>query len=160
MDVDGALQECIRLIRQHEGAEDLDQLAAFGCQDGGSQNAVVRGVHDELHQPCGFAALDGARHIGHRAFSDFELVTHSASFFLGHADAAELRIGEYTVRHGAMFDGEILPFHQIAVNNLEIVIGDVRECRATFAIAECRLYRDRDHLYLDRARWRPVDASR
>ena len=47
-----------------------------------------------------------------------------------------MRVGEDAVRHGPISDREILPFHQIAVNDLEIVVGDVRESRTALAIAE------------------------
>src|SRR5437879_8626277 len=49
VDVNGAFQECVRLIRKHEGAEDLHKLATFGCEDGGSKNAVVRSVDNNFH---------------------------------------------------------------------------------------------------------------
>src|SRR6266851_9653614 len=71
VDVDGALEQRVRLFREHESAEDLHQLASFGGKDGSSQDAVIRSVHDELHKPHCFAALDGARHEGHRALADF-----------------------------------------------------------------------------------------
>src|SRR6266436_3011758 len=71
MGVDSALQHRVRLIRKHQCAEDLHQFASFGCKDGSAKDAVVRSVHDELHEADGFAALDGAGHISHRTFSDF-----------------------------------------------------------------------------------------
>src|SRR6266404_2602634 len=60
----------------------------------------------------------------------------SAGFLLGHANAAELRIGENTGRDEPVLNGEILPFHQIAVNDLKIVVGNVRECWAALAVAK------------------------
>src|SRR5256885_5188813 len=99
----------------------------FQAEDG-IRDYKVTGV-----QTC---ALPISRHTRHRVFSDFELITFGASFFLGHADAAKLRVGEDAVRHGPISDREILPFHQIAVNDLEIVVGDVRESRTALAIAE------------------------
>jgi len=69
--IDGALQKCVGLIREHEGAEDLHEFAAFGCEDGSPENAVVGCIDHDFHEPRGFAALDGSRHTSHRAFSDF-----------------------------------------------------------------------------------------
>src|SRR5713226_7343390 len=71
VDVHGAFQKRVGLIRKHEGAEDLHQLAAFGGKDGSSKNTIVGRIDDDLHEASGFAALDGARHIGHRAPADF-----------------------------------------------------------------------------------------
>src|SRR6266436_5541692 len=71
VDVDSTFQQCVGLIRKHQCAEDLHQFASFGCKDGSAKDAVVRSIHDELHEAGGFAALDGAGHIGHRASSDF-----------------------------------------------------------------------------------------
>src|SRR5260370_2217924 len=123
-------------MRKREGVGYWDECASLGGKDGGSENPVAGSVDNNFHEPRRFAAFNGARHISHRAFPDFQLETFCAGFFFRHADAAELRIGEDAVRHGPIFGCEILSFHQIAVNNLEIVIGDVRESRAALAVAE------------------------
>src|SRR5467141_3016419 len=65
VDIDGALQKCVRLIRKHEGAEDLHEFAAFGCQDGSSEDAIVGCINHNFHEPRGFTALDGSRHTSH-----------------------------------------------------------------------------------------------
>src|SRR5260370_3379427 len=111
MDVEGALQEWVGPIRQHESAEDLHEFSSFGCKDGSTEDTVVRSIDNQLHEPRRLAALDGARDIGHRASPDFYFETFGARFPFGHADAAELRIGEDTVRHEAIFSGQVLPFH-------------------------------------------------
>src|SRR6267378_5356666 len=64
VDVDGALQQRMRLVREHESAEDLHQLASFGGEDGSAKDAVVRSIDDNFHEAGGFAALNGTRHIG------------------------------------------------------------------------------------------------
>src|SRR6266403_633866 len=71
MDVDSAFQQRVGLVREHECAEDLHQLASFGGKNGSSQNAVVRSINDNLHEAGGFAALDGTRHVSHGASADF-----------------------------------------------------------------------------------------
>src|SRR6267143_6348052 len=71
VDIDRALQKCVRLIRKHEGAEDLHEFAAFGCEDRSSEDAIVGRIDHNFHEPRGFTALDGSRHTSHRAFSDF-----------------------------------------------------------------------------------------
>src|SRR6266852_3270841 len=66
------------------------------------------------------------------------------------------------IGHGPIFGREILPFHQIAVNDLEIVVGDVRESRATLAIAEgpnARNVRLEAAVHFDRATLVPFDAG-
>ncbi len=136
MNVDGAFEQSVRLIREHERAENLDEFAAFGGEDGSTKDAVVGGVDDELHETSGFAALDGAGDVGHRTSADLQLETFGASFFFGEAYTAELRIGEDAVRDEAVFNSQILSFDEIAVNNLEVIVRDVGERGAAFAIAE------------------------
>src|SRR5262245_60136072 len=60
MDVDGAFQQGVRSVREHEGAQDLDQFPPFQREDGCPEDAVAVGVHDELHQAGGLIPLDGA----------------------------------------------------------------------------------------------------
>ena len=48
----------------------------------------------------------------------------------------KLRIGEDAVRYEPIFGGEIFFFDQIAVDDLKIVVRNVRESRAPIAIAE------------------------
>jgi hypothetical protein len=136
VDVDGAFEERVGLIGEHEGAEDLHEFTSFGSEDGGTENVVVGGIDDELHETGGFAALDGAGDVGHGTFSDFQLEAFGAGFFFGEADAAELRIGKNTVGYEAVFCGQMLAFDEIAVDDLKIVVGDMREGGAAFAIAE------------------------
>ena len=71
MNVHRAFQQSVRLPCEHESAEDLHEFAAFGSKDGSAQDAVVRSIDDNFHEAGGFAALDRARHIGHRASADF-----------------------------------------------------------------------------------------
>src|SRR6266850_78960 len=149
-------------MRKHECAENLDQFAAFGGQDGSAEDAVVRSVDYDFHQPGGFAALNGAGDIRHRTFPDFQFVAFRTRFFFRHADTAELGIGEQTVRHEAIVNREIFSFHEIAVNNLEIVVGNVRESGAAFAIAERPNSRDgglEAAVYLDEAIFVRDDAG-
>src|SRR5439155_7971657 len=136
MNVDRAFQQSVRLPCEHESAEDLHEFAAFGSEEGSTQDAVVRSIDDNLHEAGGLATFDSTGYIGHGASADFWFETFGAGFLLGHANAAELRIGENAGRNEAIFNREIFPFHQIAVNNLEIVVGNVRESGAALAIAE------------------------
>src|ERR1051325_104592 len=136
MNVHRALQKRVRLVRQHHRAENLDQLAPLRGQNGCAQNAVVRSVNDNFHEPGGFSALDGARNVRHRTSSNLELVALRASFFLRHAHTAELWIGEHAIRHKSVFRREVFPFHEVAVHDLKIVVRDVCEGGTTFAITQ------------------------
>src|SRR5258708_7417445 len=122
MDIDGAFQEGVGVFRKHKSAEDLHEFTSFGGEDGSAEDAIVRSIDDNFHEAGGFAPLDGATHISHRSSAVFNFEPFGASFFLGHANAAELRIGENAGRDEPIFNREILPFHQIAVNNLKIVV--------------------------------------
>src|SRR6266478_7116309 len=93
VNVDGALQKRVRLIRQHERAEDLHEFAAFRGEDGSAEDAVIRSIDDNFHEAGGFAALDGARNVSHGASANFKFKTFGASFFFGQTDTSELRIG-------------------------------------------------------------------
>ncbi len=136
MDVHGALEKCVRLIRKHECPENLHELAAFRGKDEGAEDAVVRSINNELHQARGFAALDGTRHTRHWAFPNLQFVAFRARFLFRYADDAELRIRENAIRHDAVFNREIFSFNEIAVNNLKIVVGNVREGRTSLAISQ------------------------
>src|SRR6266481_2307943 len=71
VDVDGALQERVGLFREHESAENLHEFAAFGSEDGSAEDAVVRSIDDNFHEAGGFAALDRAGDVRHRASANF-----------------------------------------------------------------------------------------
>src|SRR5712664_2167404 len=85
VNIDGALQKRVRLIREHESAEDLHEFATLGGKDGSAEDAVIRSVDDNFHEARCFAALNGARHVGHRASANFKFKSFGASIFFGHA---------------------------------------------------------------------------
>src|SRR5215467_13708284 len=53
MDIDGSLQERVGQIAQHEGVEGMDNLAPLDSKNRCAQYAVIRRVHEDLHEPCG-----------------------------------------------------------------------------------------------------------
>src|SRR6267378_8366872 len=73
VNVDGALQKRVGLFREHESAEDLHEFATLGGKNGSAEDAVIRSVDDNFHKAGGFAALNGARDVGHRASANFKL---------------------------------------------------------------------------------------
>src|SRR6266478_8514196 len=71
VNVDGAFQKRIGLLRENESAEDLHEFATLGGNDGSAEDAVIRSVDDNFHKAGGFATLNGAGDVGHRASADF-----------------------------------------------------------------------------------------
>src|SRR5258708_15009623 len=92
VNVDGAFEQSVRLIREHERAENLDEFAAFGGEDGSTKDAVVGGGDDGLHETSGFAPLDGPGDVAHRTSADLQLETFGPSFSLSDADTPAFQL--------------------------------------------------------------------
>ena len=116
--------------------EDLDQLAALRGQDGRAEDLVRFRIDHELHQPGRLVALDGPGDPGHRDLADLEPAPGRPRLPLGQADAAQLRVGEDGVGHQAVVGGEVLALDQVGVDDLVVVVGDVRERRAALDVAQ------------------------
>src|SRR5262249_50826690 len=115
---------------------ELDEFAALGAQDRCPQYVVRLGIHDDLHEAGRLVALDDAGDPAHWDLADLEAPAGGPGLLLGHADAPELRVGEHGVGHEPAVGRELLAFDQVAVDDLVIVVGDVRECRAALDVAQ------------------------
>src|SRR5271165_3637995 len=136
MDVHSSLQQSVGKISKHESVEYLDSLASIAGQNCCSQNAIIAGVNDNLHQTVGFVALVGSRHHRHWDLANLQFVSLGPGFLLGQADAAQLGIGENAVWHEPLIDREILVLDQVGIHDLEVVIGNVSEGRSAFYISK------------------------
>src|SRR5690242_16996629 len=115
----------------------MHQLAAFRGENGCAENSVIRGINDDFHQSGGFSAFEGTRDMDHWTSSNFQLVALRASLFSRHPHAAELWIGEHAIRDQPVFRVEIFPFYDVCIDDLKVVVGNMRESGPAFAIAEC-----------------------
>src|SRR5439155_26784419 len=136
VDVDGALQHRVGDVGEHQEAEDLDQLAALGAEDGGAEHPVRLSIDDQLHHPRRLVALQGAGDVGHRDGADLQRAAGGARFRLRHADAAQLRVGEDAVGNQAALDAAVLSLDNVPIDDLVVVVGDVGEGGAALHVAE------------------------
>src|SRR5437667_6096573 len=136
MDVNRSLENRVRKSGEHQRTEDLDQFPALGRQYRRAEDAVVRGIHDNLHQARGLVALDGSRHGAHGRVADLELVSFLPRFLFRHSNSTELGIGENRIGHNSVVDGQALAFDQVPVDDLEVVVGDVSEGGTALDVAQ------------------------
>ena len=114
----------------------MNSFAALHSEYRSPKDAIRFSVDDNFHEAGCFVALDGAGHARHWIRADFQLAAAGARFLLRHAYASELWIGEKRIRNVAIHSREILALDEIAVNDLVVVVGNVRERRTAFHVAE------------------------
>src|SRR6266566_8906345 len=136
MNVNGSLEKRVRKSGEHQRAEDLDQFPALGRQYRRAEDAVVRGVHDNLHQARSLVAFDSSRHGAHGHLADLEAVAFLPRFLLSHSHATELGIGENRIGHEPVLSAQVLAFDQVPIDDLEVVVGDVSEGGAALHVAQ------------------------
>ena len=100
------------------------------------RNCSGLGVDEDLHEALRLALLEGAAdilhgHLGHRAPAD-----RIAHLRLGQPDAAERRIGVQVVGDDAVADPARIVVEQVGGDDLEVVVGGVREGAPAVAVAQ------------------------
>src|SRR5262249_24670520 len=80
----------------------MNELCALAGQDRGAQYSVCLDIGDNLDETSRLADLVSLPIIGHIKSRDLDICTRSPSLFLGHADAAKLRIDENAIRYHAI----------------------------------------------------------
>src|SRR5678815_3422833 len=92
MDVHGALQHGVWRLRVHGVEHAVDGFVASGPKHSRPQNLLRSSVHDDLHEPLGFALFNRTAHTGHRPLPDKDRVPATARLLLRDTGAAERRI--------------------------------------------------------------------
>jgi hypothetical protein len=94
MDVDRVADRPVRRACIHQIDVNVNELAPVIRQHGGAEQSIRLSVNDNLYEPGGLADFDGFAAVPHFEPSGFDRSAGLSRIALGHADAAELRIGE------------------------------------------------------------------
>ena len=94
------------------------------------------GVDEHLHEAVGLALLEGARDIRHGDLADERAAGRCANFRLGHAGAAERRVGVERIGGDAIAHAPPVAVEQVGGHDLVVVVGGVGEGAAPVAVAQ------------------------
>ena len=114
----------------------MDNLVASGPENGGSEDLLVLGVDQQLHEALGFALFDRPGDPRHRACADQRAFPAAAHLLLGQTGPAERRVGIERIGRDAVAEPARIVVEQIGRDDLEIVIGGVGKGAPAVAVAE------------------------
>src|SRR5271167_1488181 len=111
----------------HRVENSMDRLVAAGSENSRPEDLMCLSISDRHHKSLRFALLDRAADARHRSAANEEPTSSGAGLRLGHADAAERRIGVEGIAQNAIAKAPPLAVEEVRRDNLEVVIGGVGE---------------------------------
>src|SRR6516164_10390406 len=93
MDRHRSLHHGVGSFGVHHVQNAVDDLATPGPENGGTQDFLVVGIDQHLHEALGLALFDSAADAAHRACCDQCMPTAASYLILGQPGSAERRVG-------------------------------------------------------------------
>ena len=120
----------------HDVEQGVHDLVALDAEQRRPEDQPRLAVDQHLHEAPGLAALAGAPDPRHRQVAHERRPARRAHLRLGHADAAQRRIGEQGVGRDAVGNAPGVAVEEVGGDDLEVVVRGVGECAPPVDVAQ------------------------
>ena len=132
----GALQDRVGRLGVHGVEHAMDRLVAARAQKGSAQDLLRLGIDEDLHETVGLALFEGAGDVLHGNAAHERAAAAAAHLGLGHAGAAERRVGIERIGGDAVTDLPVFAVEQVGCHDLEVIVGGMGEGAPSVAVAQ------------------------